>query len=108
MASSRLEDLLDDMNQAIKAAEFSRLQTLIAEIEAVEELETCGYTKADLQRLRQKAQRNSQSALAAGRGVRAALQRIKDIRDTAYSLRTYDRWGKRSEVLDIGTVTRRL
>lgn len=108
MTGSPLESLLDEMSDALKAADFSKLESLITRIEAAEDMKGAGLAKADLLRLQNKARQNGLAALAAGRGVRAALQRVKDIRETALSLRTYDRLGNRSAVSDGGKISRRL
>ena len=52
--------------------------------------------RAVLERLRRKADRNAACALAAGRGVRAALNRLTEIRQAAAGLVTYDENGKRT------------
>lgn len=108
MSLESLEALLDEMSDAIKMAKFAKLESLISQVESASDILQIGVTKADLQRLQNKARRNATAALAAGRGVRAALQRIKDIQENAFSLRTYDRRGKRAEVIEKGEISRRL
>lgn len=101
------EVLLDQMHSAILRADFSQLRALAPL------LETALMDLADLRdpsrlkRLRGKAERNEACLLAAGRGVRAAGRRFKELRDAASGLITYDGKGKRADLGHHSSLTRR-
>jgi hypothetical protein len=101
------ETILDQMHGAILRADFARLGSLAPLLEtALTEVASLRDT-ARLQRLRGKAERNEACLLAAGRGVRAAGRRFKELRDAASGLITYDGKGKRADLGYYSSVTRR-
>lgn len=108
MTAEHLEYLLEEMNLAIKSAEFAKLDRLLPEVELATQAVQTGVSRTDLQRLQSKAKQNASAAISAGHGVRAALRRIKEIQENAVSLRTYDRHGQRADVTAAGEISRRL
>jgi hypothetical protein len=103
-----IEAMMDAMHQAIISADFEQLQRLAPDLEAA--LIGLGPEagRSAMTRLQAKAQRNSQAALAAGKGVRAAIQRLEDVRQTAAGLMTYTENGKRPVQSGGGELSRRL
>lgn len=108
MTIEHVEFLLDEIHAAIGTAEFAKLEMLVAQFESESVAINPGIARADLYRLQRKASLNAATAIAASGGVRAALQRIKEIQENTLSLRTYNRDGKRSEISNRGEVSRRL
>jgi hypothetical protein len=101
------ETVLDQMHNAILRADFAQLGGLAGLLEtALNDLQ--GLPDAPrLQRLRAQAERNQACLLAAGRGVRAAGRRFKELRDAASGLITYDDKGKRADLGQNSRLTRR-
>lgn len=101
------EIILDQMHSAILRADFARLGTLAPLLETAL-MELADLRDAPrLKRLRSKAERNEACLLAAGRGVRAAGRRFKELRDAASGLITYDGKGKRADLGYHSSLTRR-
>lgn len=106
MPGESLERVLDQMHAAILVADFARLMRLTPEMEAA----LAGLTQPDqalLQRVSSKAARNATCLQAAGRGVRAALNRLKEVRQANAGLVTYDGAGKRAAFGAVGQLARR-
>jgi hypothetical protein len=91
-----IEHLLDQLHQALLSADFHALSLIAPQLEARLSELTAQTDRLALERLRRKADRNAACALASGRGVRAALRRMEDIRQAAAGLMTYDQKGQRS------------
>ena len=91
-----VEALMDSLQRALIRADYTALQQVTAQLEAALADLPPQRDRAVLERLRRKADRNAACALAAGRGVRAALNRLTDIRQAAAGLVTYDENGKRT------------
>lgn len=103
-----IEAMMDAMHQAIVSADFVHLQKLAPDLEAaLLGLGPASEPKA-MVRLQAKAQRNAHAALAAGRGVRAAIQRLEEVRQTVSGLRTYDENGRRPAQTGGGELSQRL
>jgi hypothetical protein len=102
-----LETMMDAMHQAIISADFAQLQMLAPDLEtALVELGP-EVGQGAMARLQAKARRNAEAALAAGKGVRAAIQRLEDVRQTAAGLMTYDENGRRPAKTGGGELSRR-
>jgi hypothetical protein len=97
-----IETVLDALHEALRGADFTALQSLAPqmELEAVD--------PETLMRLRAKADRNASVALTAGKGVRAAISRLQDVRQNSSGLVTYDENGKRPPRSGSSEMTRRL
>lgn len=101
------EAILDQMYGAILRADFARLGALAPLLETAL-VDVASLRDAPrLKRLRGKAERNEACLLAAGRGVRAAGRRVKELRDAASGLITYDGKGNRADLGHHSSLTRR-
>jgi hypothetical protein len=105
---TEVEAMMDAMHHAIITADFEELQKLAPELETA--LIGLGPEAGRLAmtRLQAKARRNAQAALAAGKGVRAAILRLEEVRQTATGLMTYDENGRRPARSGGGELSRRL
>lgn len=103
-----IETMMDAMHQAIISADFEQLQNLAPSLEAALIGLGPGAARRSMARLQVKAKRNAQAALAAGKGVRAAIQRLEDLRQATAGLMTYDENGKRPAQSGGGELSRRL
>lgn len=101
------ETILDQMHSAILRADFTQLGELAPLLETALDHVAGLRDGARLNRLRSKAERNEACLLAAGRGVRAAGRRFKELRDAASGLITYDGRGKRADLGQHSSLTRR-
>ncbi len=90
-----IEAMMDAMHQALVTADFAQLQDLSPNLEAALARLTPEMGRRQMAHLHSKAKRNAAAALAAGKGVRAALQRLEEVRENAAGLMTYDEKGKR-------------
>jgi predicted membrane metal-binding protein len=97
---SQAETLLDQIHQAILAADFAALMVLSPELERAFAGAAQQREVAVLRRLKTKAERNAACLLAAGRGVRAAKNRITELREISAGSHTYNGRGQRT---DLGT-----
>lgn len=89
---SEIIETLDEIHAVILAGKFDRLAELSQQLEEVmAHIESPPAPVADL--LRQNTQRNRDCLAAALRGMRAAHQRISDIRKASQGLTTYDHRG---------------
>lgn len=105
---TQIDGLMDAMHAAILAADYDALGQLSPALDgALSNLPQPLDTQA-LQRLQRKAERNAISAAAASKGVRAAIQRMKDVRQIASGLVTYDENGQRSGPSGQRELSRRL
>ena len=103
-----VEGLMDAMHAALLSADFEQLQHLAPDLETA--LLGLGQqeNRKTLARLQAKSQRNAAAALAAGKGVRAAILRLEEVRENAMGLVTYDENGKRPLPAGGGELSRRL
>lgn len=89
-----LEDLLDQTRDALLAGDISALARLGPLVEA--QADTPPHLDAEAaSRLRHKAERNARLLQAAGRGLRAARDRLADIA-AGPTLTTYDARGRKA------------
>jgi hypothetical protein len=89
-----LEDLLDQAFEALLSGDLAALAGLDARIDAAAgALPALGVEAA--RRLQRKAERNAKLLQAAGRGLRAARDRMADI-VSGSRLTTYDAQGRKS------------
>jgi hypothetical protein len=106
MQDNTIDTLLDQMHAAILVADFAALGQLAAALE--DALEMLKHPDQHfLQQISRKAARNAACLKAAGRGVRAAMRRVAEVRQTAAGLVTYDGAGKRAEHVGPGKFARR-
>lgn len=105
---SHVENLMDKMHRAIVAGDFVQMQALTPELEAAVSGLKPDPARRSVARLQAKAKRNTAAALAAGKGVRAAIQRLAEVRENAAGLMTYDENGKRPASGGGGELSRRL
>jgi hypothetical protein len=103
-----IEAMLDAMHHALVTADFAGLQKLTPNLEAALTRLTPEKGRHQMAQLRSKAKRNAAAALAAGKGVRAALQRLAEVRENAAGLMTYDEKGKRPGKGGCNELSRRL
>lgn len=106
MQASAIDQVLDRMHGAILIADFAALAALTPELETA----LAGLRQPDqavLQRVAGKAARNAACLQAAGRGVRAALRRVTEVRQATAGLVTYDGSGKRTAPGEPGQLARR-
>lgn len=101
------EQLLDQMHQAILIADFAALGLLAPQLDSALIGLAQPTNSAVLQRIVSKAERNAACLMAAGRGVRAALRRVAEVRGAGAGLITYDGSGKRADIGMTGQLTRR-
>lgn len=94
-AEIQIEGLMDAMHVAILAADYDTLGQISPELDAALANLPPHLGEKILCRLQRKAERNATSAGAAAKGVRAAMQRLKDVRQIASGLVTYDENGQR-------------
>ena len=106
MQDDSVEQVLDQMHAAILHADFAALALLTPRLEAaMSALQR--PNQAALDRIATKAARNGTCLQAAGRGIRAALRRVNEVRQTATGLVTYDGAGKRAAFGGPGQMARR-
>jgi len=108
LVDSPIETLMDQVHDAILTANFTALATLSPALDAALEALSTDTLPTDWTRLRQKAERNAACALAAGRGVRAAIRRLAEVKQNASGLMTYDEKGNRTRRNTLTELTRRL
>jgi hypothetical protein len=93
---ARLESLLDQVVTALLSGDLAALSGLDVEIDAaVGALPALDAAAA--KRLQRKAERNARLLQAAGRGLRAARERLAEVR-SGPSLATYDALGRKSAI----------
>ena len=105
---ANIEGLMDAMHAALLSANFEQLQQLAPDLEAAILGLGQEEDRKTLTRLQAKSARNAAAALAAGKGVRAAIQRLEEVRENAMGLVTYDENGKRTQPAGGGELSRRL
>lgn len=92
---AHIESLLDAVHVALMRANFAQLEALTPDVELAMTALSPRVDRYILARLHSKAKRNADAALAAGKGVRSAIQRLEDVRKNADGLMIYDENGKR-------------
>lgn len=103
-----IENLMDSLHAAIISGDFTQMQALTPDLEtALSGLKPSAGRRA-MARLQAKAKRNTAAALAAGKGVRAAIQRLAEVRENAAGLMTYDENGNRPAQSGGNELSRRL
>lgn len=103
-----IEGLMDAMHAAILAADYDALGQISPQLVMALTTLPQHLDEKALRRLRHKAERNATSAGAAAKGVRAAIQRMKDVRQIATGMVTYDENGQRSGPSGQRELSRRL
>jgi hypothetical protein len=101
-----LERLLDETHAALLQGRLADLPDLASRTEAcLAGLDPAGGL---LPRLRLKAERNARCLQAAGRGLRAAHQRLADLRAAGQGHSTYDGQGRRQGLAVPSSLSHRL
>lgn len=104
---SRAAQLLDQVHAALLRADYAALPAMTAALE--EELAArAPWSEPQMAVIRGKATRNGACLIAAQRGVKAARRRLAEIRTAAAGLVTYDRKGRRAEVIESRKLAQRL
>lgn len=98
-----LEDILTDLNTALRRADFDS----VAAFSAMLETEFPPNDPAALHHIARLACENMDLAAASIRGVKAANRRLAELR-AAPTLSTYDRTGRRTERAPATTETKRI
>ena len=104
----QLERILDETHAVILHAGFASLEDLGLRTDACLALIGAAPDAAILHRVRQKAERNARCLLAAGRGLRAARQRLEEVTAAERGLSTYDGQGRKSGIGMVGQHRRRV
>lgn len=99
---TNLDQLLDEMALCARRADFAGLGSLAPRIEAALGALGQGVDPNALYRWQGKAKENAQLLDAAGRGLRAARRRLEESRAARKTLQTYDKKGRKSDVLPDG------
>jgi len=99
-----LEDLLDRAAEALLTGDLAALDALAPRLEAAAAEPPADRTAAE--RVQQKALRNARLLEAAGRGVKAARNRLAEI-TRGSTLTTYDAFGRKSAIAPLGTTPAR-
>jgi hypothetical protein len=94
-----LDDLLDRAQAALRRGAFDELPDLSAAIETRLADGLAPLVPAAAAGLRARAERNALCLEAAGRGLRAASRRLREIRAVAQGLATYGEDGLRQRLL---------
>jgi len=92
-----LDECLDRMGVALRMGDFASLAVLAGESEALAEGlagQAATLTEAEMKALRLKAGRHLGHLAAARDGVRAAMQRVAQLRRLSSELSTYDEAGR--------------
>ena len=104
----RAVQLLDQVYDALLQSDYSSLPGMTAQLEQELRSPSATLTEAQMMIVRRKAERNGACLLSAQRGVKAARRRLAEIRSTATGLVTYDRMGRRAEVIESRHLAQRL
>ncbi|MES2435843.1 MAG: hypothetical protein V4586_18685 [Pseudomonadota bacterium] len=107
-AEMQIEGLMDAMHAAILVADYAALGQLSPQLDTALVNLPQHLEETTLLRLQGKAERNAASAGAAAKGVRAAIRRLKDVRQIASGLVTYDENGQRPAPSGQRALSRRL
>ena len=105
---TQVEGLMDALHAALLAADYDAVAQLSPALDAALANLPQHLDEKALQRLQRKAERNATSAGAAAKGVRAAIQRLKDVKQIASGMVTYDENGQRSAPSGQRELSRRL
>lgn len=90
----RAARLLDDIHAALLRHDYPALGPLGAELESELDRPSEKLDARGVALIRARAERNAATLLATGKGVRAALRRLNEMRQVARSIVTYDRKGR--------------
>ncbi|GLS85178.1 hypothetical protein GCM10010873_01510 [Cypionkella aquatica] len=93
----QIEGLLDAIHAAILSADYTELARLSPELDAALGRLAQPSDSALILRLQRKAERNAICATAAAKGVRAAIRRLNEVRQSLNGLVTYGEDGQRVE-----------
>ena len=95
-----LDDLLDRERQAILSGNLDTIMRQMNEkLRLLERLTASTTDIVRIERLKVKADRNQELLVAVGRGIKSATQRLKEIGKPVASLRTYDKGGVSTDML---------
>lgn len=107
-ADMQIEALMEAMHQALLTADYPALNSLSPQLDAALLDLSQPIEEKALLRIQRLAERNARSAGAAAKGVRAAIQRMKDVRQIASGMVTYDENGQRAKPSGQRTLSQRL
>ncbi|OYU38792.1 MAG: hypothetical protein CFE33_13220 [Pseudorhodobacter sp. PARRP1] len=107
-ADLQIESLMNAIHQALLGADYPTLGELSPQLDAALLDLPQPMDPKILARLQRLADRNARSAGAAAKGVRAAIQRMKDVRQIASGMITYDENGQRAAPSGQRTLSQRL
>lgn len=102
-----LENLMDQMREAILRAEIATAAALAADIEIALAQLCMPLSAGAMTRIKDKAARNMACLDAARRGIRAASRRVNDVRNAAKCVQTYDWKGQRADIALAGPMAAR-
>lgn len=94
----RLEQAMADIAQAVRTGNFAVMANLAAQTESALQALTPDVDASRLAALRDLAHRNAAGLEAAGRGVRAARRRVKEIAAVRTGGKTYDNAGNTQKI----------
>lgn len=94
--------LLDEIHAALLRHDYAALAPLSQMLEAELDQPSQKLDARAVRLIRSKADRNAATLKATARGIRAATQRMAEVRQVARGMVTYDRTG-RHETIDTGT-----
>lgn len=106
MGKPDLTELLEDVQRSLRAGDLAALPRLAEAMEAAED-QARQASAEELLRIRQLAERNARTLLAARRGIKAARRRVAEVVSAARGLVTYDRQGHRVEENEQKTLAKR-
>ncbi len=98
MVISQIEAILDQIHVAILSANFAAITALTPQLERMQNEAAHLRDLPVLQHIKAKAERNAACLLAAGRGVRAAKNRITELRAMRAGTQTYNARGQRTDL----------
>ena len=104
----RAVQLLDQVYDALLRSDYAGLWGMAEQLEQELAQPSARLSAVQLQSIERKALRNAACLMAAQRGVKAARRRLAEIRSTATGLVTYDRSGRRAEVIESRNLAQRL
>ena len=104
----RAVQLLDQVYEALLRSDYAALPGMTDLLEQELLTPSLPWTAGQLTTIHTKAERNGACLIAAQRGVKAARRRLAEIRSTASGLVTYDRKGRRAEVIESRNLAQRL
>lgn len=104
--TAELKRVLEEVQHSLRLGDLAALPRLTRSMEEAEVLAR-DISAADLLAIRDLADRNARTLLAARRGVKAARRRVEEVIAASRGLVTYDGQGHRVEESDHRTLAKR-